>query len=78
MKKIKAKWVDNLEHCEKSLHYYFTSKETGLTIAYACTKDSLSFSEEESCANFYSFDDLDDLFSNWRISLEPVPMPEVE
>ena len=77
MTKPKITGVQSLDHCQIGKHYYFDSTKTGKTIAYYQRKDELRFSEEQSEGASWFADDLV-LLGDWRISLEPVPIPEVE
>lgn len=82
MAKLEVTWVDNFNHCENGQYYFIKSEKS---------KNKYSISRyNNSCQNFFRCPDNFDeqiyqlsfsyqRFRNlgWRISLEPVQMPEV-
>ena len=72
----KVTWVDNLDYCEDGKFYCFRDNEHRKSpVQFDLEEEELCFIGNNKC---YSKEDLDIKYKDWRISLEPVPMPEVE
>jgi hypothetical protein len=81
MNKPEVTWVQSLDHCEDEKHYYFKEHfmDRGFKVCvYEVfpSVDGLQFVGDEKIyhdnALFVDYED------KWQISIEPVPMPEVE